>query len=142
MAYRARHTVLHRKRIAEKEGLSPAQYGLLRTLRASGPTRVTDLASSQGVTPGAVTGLAKNLWRSGLISRRRSAEDQRIVYLSLTDKGRELLDRVDGLRRESMVDMVVRLTTEEAETLLGLIAKVLGQDEGSDPGKPDREQRR
>ena len=63
--------------------------------------------------------------RSGLIQRRRSEKDERVVVVTLTEKGSALEDMAgsipDGIR--SCVD----LSGEEMLTLHSLLYKVLDQ---------------
>ena len=45
-----------------------------------------------------VTGTVERLERHGLVERRHSAGDRRVVEVHLTDRGRDLRDEMVGLR--------------------------------------------
>jgi DNA-binding MarR family transcriptional regulator len=49
------------------------------------------LARAAGLTPASVTAMLDHLEQEGMIARRRSTEDRRLVVVSLTARGRELL---------------------------------------------------
>jgi MarR family transcriptional repressor of emrRAB len=71
--------------------LSFAQYHLLFGLYEHGDLSSGDLAAAAEVTPATVTQMLDNLVAMGLVERRRSASDRRIVTCTLTPRGRELI---------------------------------------------------
>jgi DNA-binding MarR family transcriptional regulator len=75
--------------------LSYAQYGLLFGLAENGEMPSSELAGCADVAPGTATQMLDHLDAVGLIARTRSAEDRRIVIVSLTRLGQEVL----GARR-------------------------------------------
>lgn len=71
--------------------VSGSQAMILWRLEALGSQNVSTLAESLRITPGAVTGLSDKLISSGYAIRTRDDIDRRIVYLEITDEGREVL---------------------------------------------------
>ena len=65
---------------------------------------VGQLSSRLGLDSGTLTPLLKRLEQRGLIIRRRSAEDERVVRVCLTDDGHGLLGAVDDARRKVAAD--------------------------------------
>lgn len=79
------------------------------------------------VTTGAMTKRIDRLERSGLVTRRRSDDDQRGRIVALTPAGRDLVDRAftDHMRNERrLLDLV---TPEEAAVLETLLATWLSR---------------
>lgn len=77
-------------------GLDAASFDVLATLRRSAPPHrltPTELMHSAMVTSGAVTQRLDRLEERGLVLRSRNAADGRGVYVTLTEAGRELIDR-------------------------------------------------
>jgi DNA-binding MarR family transcriptional regulator len=76
--------------------LTPSQYNILRILRGEGrPLPCLEIAQRTiTVVPG-ITGLIDRLERARLVSRRRSAEDRRVIHVAITDKGLRLLAELD-----------------------------------------------
>ncbi|WP_020406152.1 MarR family winged helix-turn-helix transcriptional regulator [Hahella ganghwensis] len=75
--------------------LKPGEFDVLATLRRSGePFTLTpsQLFNSMMLSSGAMTNRLDKLADKGLIKRVHSEEDRRSVYVSLTDKGLELID--------------------------------------------------
>jgi DNA-binding MarR family transcriptional regulator len=84
---------------AANGGLTLSQYGLLEGLLSRPGARVQELAGSAGITPSTATRILDALERRGVVRRVRSIEDRRVVAVSLTDVGRELLeDQQEWLR--------------------------------------------
>jgi DNA-binding MarR family transcriptional regulator len=71
--------------------LSFAQYHLLFGLAEHGELSTGELALTADLTPATVTGLLDGLGLMGLVERKRSERDRRIVTCSLTSRGRELI---------------------------------------------------
>jgi DNA-binding MarR family transcriptional regulator len=84
------------RRLAPPQGLSLTAVSTLRTLEVAGPCRLSELAVGQGVTQPAMTQLVTRLEREGYAERGGSPQDARVVMVSLTAAGRELLQ---GRRR-------------------------------------------
>lgn len=72
--------------------LSYAQYSLLFGLHDGVPRSSRELALAADVSPATVTEMLDGLAVAGLVERARSQEDKRVVYTSLTPRGRELID--------------------------------------------------
>jgi len=84
-------------------GLSFARYEVLRLLSftRSGAMPMTRLGSLLQVHPTSVTSAVDRLVRQGYVERRRGERDGRVVLASLTDAGREVVERATAdLNRE------------------------------------------
>ena len=82
-----------RRLTLHRQGLSLTAAATLTTLRRSGPARLTDLASSEGVSQPSMTALVARLLDAGLVERRTDPTDGRAVLITLTAVGADLLDR-------------------------------------------------
>ncbi len=79
--------------IAQEEGLTQGMVFLLLTL-SHGPLKISDIAEHFGTTAGAATGMTDKLEEIRLVTRMRSTEDRRIVYVSLTEEGEQRVKRI------------------------------------------------
>lgn len=74
----------------EELGLTYPQYLVLMVLWETGsPQTVNGLGERLYLDSGTLTPLLKRMEQNGLIKRLRSAEDERVVEVSLTEAGRE-----------------------------------------------------
>ena len=112
--------------VLEPEGISVAQFNVLRILRGAGADGLPTLSiRDRMVDPAAaITRLVDKLEEAGLITRERVSCDRRQVVCRITAKGLELLSRVDPLMSATEDRLSDRLTSEEMETLNDLLTKV------------------
>jgi DNA-binding MarR family transcriptional regulator len=107
-------------------GVTPAQYNVLRILRGSHPEVLT--CSEVGLrlidrTPD-VTRLLGRLERNGYTTRERASHDRRVVEVRITDKGLELLERMDPEIERITGNLTDGLTSEEHAQLSRLLEKL------------------
>lgn len=79
--------------LARPFGLTPPQAAVLVALQERGLT-MGDLADELGCSRGNLTGIIDRMERDGLIARERSADDRRQVLAVLTNRGRDVLGRM------------------------------------------------
>jgi DNA-binding MarR family transcriptional regulator len=77
----------------DRSELSLTAAATLAALRRHGPARLTELAVGEGVSQPAMTALVARLAARGLVERGGDPADGRVVVVSLTAAGAELLDR-------------------------------------------------
>lgn len=87
-------------------GLGEGEFDVLCALRRAGEPYERapgELAAHTMVTTGAMTKRIDRLERAGLVTRRRSDDDQRGRIVALTGPGRDLIDKAfsDHMRNES-----------------------------------------
>jgi len=97
--------------------LSLTWTGTLATLHRTGPRRITDLALAQGVTQPSMTNLVRAMEREGYVERNGDPRDGRVVLVSLTAVGEELVRRRTQRAVERFADLVELLPAEEIATL-------------------------
>jgi DNA-binding MarR family transcriptional regulator len=79
--------------------LSLAQFHAIRHIAEEGEATAGSIAKGAELTPASVTAILDGLERDGLVARRRSDEDRRVVLVSLTAQGREVVDKKRALWR-------------------------------------------
>lgn len=104
--------------------LTHAGFVLLMTLWITGPRETRELASVLRVTKGAIVGAVNTLERRGLVRRKRSEIDRRLVAIELTDTGRELIERVQKDWHKLELAVTSDLSSEEKRTLAALCRKM------------------
>jgi DNA-binding MarR family transcriptional regulator len=126
--------------VIEPEGLTLQQYNVLRILRGAGPAGLPTLEIADRMlerAPG-ITRLLERLERKEVISRRRSASDQRQVVCRVTRRGLKLLSKLDGPIDEANATSLGDLGCEEVEQLILLLDGVRREaPPASNPPGPD-----
>ena len=106
-------------RLLLREGdraLSRTEAGLLRTL-LDGPRRITELAETEALAQPTVTQLVDRLQARGLVARGRSAQDGRVVLVSITLDGQRQLRATQAQYRALMREAMEELSDEEVAGL-------------------------
>lgn len=99
--------------------LTPQKLKVLFTLDFIGaPTPMSKLSSQLGVTPGTLTRVAAGLIRKKYLEKKRSPEDDRVVKLSLTKKGRRIVEEIKRYRRNFFGEVCNNLTPSDCRTLI------------------------
>jgi DNA-binding MarR family transcriptional regulator len=78
--------------VAEGYGLTGSQLIVLKMLGPKGRVSLSELSERIRAKNSTVTGIIDRMERDGLVLRRRSEEDRRVVLIELTAKGRKLSD--------------------------------------------------
>ncbi|MGR6316974.1 MarR family transcriptional regulator [Micromonospora soli] len=75
----------------ERLGIGWTAFNVLLQLGAADGQTAKEIAHASMVTPSTLTGVVDTLERDGLIERRRSDTDRRVIRLHLTEAGRQRL---------------------------------------------------
>jgi DNA-binding MarR family transcriptional regulator len=111
-------------------GISGSHWSVLRTLHRceeeDGLTalRLTDLGERLIVRPPSVTGVVDRLERMGLVARVVSPQDRRVRHVSLTPKGRRLVERVLTHHPAQVSAVLAGLTPPEQRQLGDLLDRL------------------
>ncbi|MBQ8161670.1 MAG: MarR family transcriptional regulator [Clostridia bacterium] len=110
-------------------GLTYTQYIAFLALWETPEMTVKELGRRLMLDSGTLTPMLKKLEENGYLVRSRSREDERMVTVTLTERGRQLKEQVKGI--PGSVGSCMPLDAQEAVTLYQLLYKVLRQ--ASDP---------
>lgn len=92
--------------------LDRASFWLLRLLGEADRLRLSDIAHRQGMDASTACRQVRHCEDAGLVQRQADPSDQRAVLFTLTDKGRDVLQRMQTVRLK-MVDSVLNDWSEE-----------------------------
>lgn len=111
-----------------EHGLERFEFDVLATLRRTGPPYALSagaLLKAAMVTSGAITNRIDKMEAKGLVERVTDPADRRAVRISLTPRGRELVDQLVGLHVENEKRMLAALDPERREQFEGLLRHLL-----------------
>lgn len=109
--------------ILEEFDLTYPQYLVLMILWEKQPQSVSQLGDELHLDSGTLTPLLKRLEQKEIIKRQRAVSDERIVEISLTEKGMELREKAEVIPQK--ITEKINITQEEAETLRNIINKII-----------------
>ena len=108
----------------EPRGLTYTQYIAMMVFWEHKKCSVKELGEKLYLDSGTLTPVLKSLEAKGYVRRRRSAEDERVLLVEVTAEGEKLREK--ALSVPERVGACVRLTPDEAQTLYGLLYRLLG----------------
>ncbi|WP_148573220.1 MarR family winged helix-turn-helix transcriptional regulator [Nocardioides caldifontis] len=115
-------------RVLDQRGVGGGEFDILATLRRTGaPYRLTpgQLVRSSMVTSGAVTARLDRLVAKGLVTRETDPDNRRSVLVTLTPRGRRLVDRAVEAHVANEEELLSGLSGREREQLAGLLRRLL-----------------
>ena len=110
--------------------LTLGQLRLLFGLVHEGPASMGTVADWLGCGLAAATGMIDRLERHGLVERRHRTDDRRVVEAGVSERGRDLLLDIQGLRAERLAQIVGLLGPAERRDLDRLLLLMLERGGG------------
>ena len=117
------------RKIEHETSLTGPQLWVVKILKETSPMKVSDLARRMYLHPATMVGLVDRLEAKSLLKRTRSEKDRRVVFIDLTDQGRELEINspevvqnllVSGLEKLPGQDLKsISVSLEQVVTILG-----------------------
>ena len=107
------------------EGVTVAEWAMMRVLYDADAVAPTVLADRMGMTKGAVSKLAERLVAKGLVLRTHDPEDRRTHRLSLTGRGREATPALAALADANDAAFFGVLSAEEMDRLRALLERLI-----------------
>jgi len=120
---------------AAAEETTIAQYRALVVLASRGPQRIADLAAALDVAPSTAGRMCDRLVRKQLMRRHRARADRRVVQVSLTAAGRQVVDQATARRRELIAGILGQLPAAQQQA----VAQALGMFSAAAGEIPDRD---
>ena len=119
----ARETIKLYKPHLDELDLTYTQYIAMMVLWEKKSVTVKELGEALYLDSGTLTPLLKKMEAKGLLSRRRSEQDERSLIVTLTEQGEALKEKAISVPYE--MASCVRLDPDEAKELYRLLYKLL-----------------
>jgi DNA-binding MarR family transcriptional regulator len=103
--------------LSKQSGLSMSQLGALFRLHRSGFCGVSNIGDHLGVTHAAASQMVDRLVQQGLLERAEDLDDRRVKKITLSPKGRKLVEESIEARRRWVEQLTDKLTVEEQESI-------------------------
>lgn len=109
--------------LAEHELTFP-QWIVLKSLDRRGSLPARELADVCGVTPANITGIVDRLVEADLVTRTRSEDDRRVVFMDLTPLGKEKVRAVIGIAERSLSSLFEGWNDKELAAFRSSLARL------------------
>lgn len=141
-----RATDLHSRELARTSGLTTPQLILLQTIKSRGEVTVGELAQEVSLSQATVTSILDRMEARNYISRKKSGEDKRKVYICLTTLGKGAIRHAPTPLQDSFVKQFRNLQEWEQNMIIAALQRVARMMDAEnldaapllDVGVPDR----
>ncbi len=110
-------TLLRATRDSERMPALESQVSILRRLSAVGPMSPAQLAEELHLARPTISNLLKGLVSEGIVARERSESDGRAAWLTLTNRGQDILDSFRRGRAETLAEALDALPPEDRDRI-------------------------
>jgi len=121
----AKEVVRKYRPLLDPLGLTYTEYIAMLALWEKDGVSVKLLGERLSLDSGTLTPMLKRMEKNGLLTRRRSSEDERIVLIDLTDQGKDLKAKVIDIPNQMICQMPINM-----ESALSLISQLHAMIEG------------
>ena len=97
---------------------------VIEAIGIEAPKNMSSIARELSVTVGTLTIAMNSLVKKGYVERTRGLEDRRVVYISLSEKGRKAYGHHAQFHKEMINSVTSELTKDELETLITALSKL------------------
>ena len=120
-------TFMHRSmrgwsHFAKSTGLSMSQFSILMQLHDKGPCGLSEISERFDVTAAAASQLVDKLVQAGYLARTEDPTDRRAKLLTLSDKGKELINQGTEERHRWMDDLAATLSADDQKKVAEALA--------------------
>lgn len=116
----------HSNYVEKQLGVSSSQLWAMTELSLQPGLRVSDIAERLGIKNATASNMLDKVQAKELIERRRESQDQRVVSIFLTDKGRSLLEESNVPTQGAVMSGIGLMTGKDVKQLhesLGLLVE-------------------
>lgn len=101
------------------------EFAVLQTLFIQSPLMASEIANELKVSSSHITAVTDRLVGKKYIQRVRSDSDRRIVYLEITEDGKEIASRMEKIKNEYLEKKFANLTDDDMEQMIASSTKLL-----------------
>ena len=108
----------------EYQDITNNDMHVIEAIGVKEPKNMSTIAKQLSVTVGTLTIAMNSLVKKGYVERTRGKEDRRVVYISLSDKGRRAFEHHAEFHRRMIDSIKEELSGEELQILYRALTKL------------------
>ena len=120
----SREVIKRYKPFLDEIDLTYTQYIAMMVMWDKKTVTVKEMGEILYLDSGTLTPMLKKMEQKGLVTRHRSTEDERNLIVTITKAGEELREKAEDI--PDKIAGCIDVTPEEAQTLYGILSKILG----------------
>jgi len=116
---------LHSRWMLSKYKITGPQLITLLTIEKEAPVTASAIASHILLSPSTVIGILDRLETKGLVQRDRDLKDRRMIWISLTEKGKIVASNAPSPLQETLAEAVVKLPETEVLKIVESLERIV-----------------
>lgn len=105
-------------------GMRTSDFTVLEALYHKGRQTIREISSAVLINTGSITYVIDKLETKGLLERSDCKEDRRVVYIQITEQGKEMMDEIFPKHQQVIEAIFSDITSEEKEFLINILKRV------------------
>jgi len=101
------------------------EFLVLRILNRNEKEMVSRVANELHVSNSHITAVTEKLINKGFVTRSRSTSDRRVVYLEITEQGKELVAKMELAKKQYLKERFSALSEEEMHLMISISKKLI-----------------
>jgi homoprotocatechuate degradation regulator HpaR len=107
--------------LLNQHGLTEQQWRIIRILRVQGELESHQLAEQACILKPSMTGVLSRMERDGIVRRYKSTQDQRRIFVNLTEKGQQCFVAMSEGMESNYLKIQSKMGEEKFQALLALL---------------------
>ncbi|MEC5425528.1 MarR family transcriptional regulator [Virgibacillus sp. C22-A2] len=105
-------------------GMRISDFTVLEALYHKGRQTIRQISEAVLINTGSITYVIDKLETKGLLERMNCKEDRRVVYIQITEEGKQLMDEIFPEHQQVIENIFSSITDDEKEMLVNVLKKV------------------
>lgn len=86
---------------------------------------VSRVANELNVSNSHITAVTEKLINKGFVTRSRSTSDRRVVYLEITEQGKDLVAKMEDAKKQYLQERFSALSEDEMNVMISISKKLI-----------------
>lgn len=105
-------------------GMRTSDFAVLEALYHKGKQTIREISNAVLINTGSITYVIDKLEAKGLLERSNCKEDRRVVYIQITEQGKQLMGEIFPKHQKVIEDIFSDVTKEEKELIIDILKRV------------------
>ena len=101
------------------------EFIVLRILNRTNKEMVSRVANELNVPNSHITAVTEKLINKGFVTRSRSTSDRRVVYLEITEQGKDLVAKMEDAKKQYLQERFSALSEDEMNVMISISKKLI-----------------
>jgi len=102
----------------QDSGFTLPQLSVISILEKHGEQKVSEISEKMGLSDSTVSGILDRLEQKGIVKRKRTQDDRRVVKISLTEGSQKFCNAFHHKKEEYFTQLLKRLSEQEIKDII------------------------